>query len=272
MNYDLIPYQDIRSMAEEIAASKLFGMTTPAQVTALMLIAQANGQHPAAAARDYDIIDGKKPSKKAEAMLRDFQAAGGSVQWHQLDDSAADATFSHAAGGSVRIVWDMARAKTAELAGKAMYKKYPRQMLRSRCISEGVRTVYPAATGGMKAPEEARDTIEADDDAPPAAPLMPQRRSAAAQTPAADVVDVPFTETPKPTPTPAAPPPKPAAAPAGGTINAGQVKYLQQKIAAIELDDAKVLQLLARHGAAVLDTSLTAEQFDAIKSELLQAA
>jgi hypothetical protein len=30
-----------------------------------------------------------------------------------------------------------------------MYKKYPRQMLRSRTISEGVRTVYPGATSGL---------------------------------------------------------------------------------------------------------------------------
>jgi hypothetical protein len=30
-----------------------------------------------------------------------------------------------------------------------MYKKYPRQMLRSRVISEGIRTVYPGATSGL---------------------------------------------------------------------------------------------------------------------------
>lgn len=150
---NIVPYQDMRQMAEAMAKSKLFGMKTPDEVIALMLVAQANGQHPAAAARDYDIISGR-PSKKAEAMLRDFIAAGGSVQWHRLDNECAEATFSHPHGGTVRIDWDMRRAREAGLGGKDMYRKFPRQMLRSRCISEGVRTVYPVATGGMYAPEE----------------------------------------------------------------------------------------------------------------------
>lgn len=153
---NIVPYQELTCMAEAMAKSQLFGMKTPDQVIALMLVAQANGQHPAAAARDYDIIQ-NKPAKKAEAMLRDFIGAGGAVQWHQLTDEIADATFSHQAGGSVRIEWTMKRAATAGLAGKEMWKKWPRQMLRSRCISEGVRTVYPVATGGMYAPEEVQD-------------------------------------------------------------------------------------------------------------------
>lgn len=152
----LVSMPDLDRMAAAMAKSQLFGMKTPDQVLALMLIAQANGQHPAAAARDYDIIQGR-PSKKAEAMLRDFLQAGGSVQWHELTDKVASATFSHPQGGSIKIDWDMPRAKTAGLAGKDMYSKWPRQMLRSRCISEGVRTVFPVATGGMLVPEEVHD-------------------------------------------------------------------------------------------------------------------
>ena len=153
---NIVPYQEITRMAEAMAKSQLFGMKTPDQVIALMLVAQANNQHPAAAARDYDIIQGR-PAKKAEAMLRDFITAGGSVQWHKLDNEVADATFSHPQGGSIRIDWTMKRASEAGLSGKDMYKKWPRQMLRSRCISEGVRTVFPVATGGMYAPEEVQD-------------------------------------------------------------------------------------------------------------------
>ena len=67
---NLVAYNEMQQMAEAMARSQLFGMKTPDQVVALMLVAQANGQHPAAAARDYDIISGR-PSKKAEAMLRD---------------------------------------------------------------------------------------------------------------------------------------------------------------------------------------------------------
>lgn len=181
---NIVPYQDMRQMAEAMAKSKLFGMKTPDEVIALMLVAQANGQHPAAAARDYDIISGR-PSKKAEAMLRDFIAAGGSVQWHRLDNECAEATFSHPHGGTVRIDWDMRRAKEAGLGGKDMYRKFPRQMLRSRCISEGVRTVYPVATGGMYAPEEveAMPRVERDMGAAEVVePEMPAGLLEAAQT------------------------------------------------------------------------------------------
>lgn len=181
---NIVPYNEMRQMADAMAKSKLFGMKTPDEVIALMLVAQANGQHPAAAARDYDIIQGR-PSKKAEAMLRDFIAAGGSVQWHRLDNECAEATFSHPHGGTVRIDWDMRRAKEAGLGGKDMYRKFPRQMLRSRCISEGVRTVYPVATGGMYAPEEveAMPRVERDMGAAEVVePEMPAGLLEAAQT------------------------------------------------------------------------------------------
>lgn len=153
---DLIPLRDLEVMANAFAKSKLFGAKTPEEALSLMLVAQAEGMHPAAAARDYHIIQGKG-SKKSEAMLRDFLKAGGHVEWHQLDDGVADATFSHQQGGTVRIKWDMTRVKTAKISNPDMYTKYPRQMLRSRTVSEGVRTVCPMATGGMYAPEEITD-------------------------------------------------------------------------------------------------------------------
>jgi len=155
----LIPMGDVEKMALAIAKSNLFGMKTPDQALALMLIAQAEGRHPALAARDYDIIQGR-PAKKAEAMMRDFLGAGGKVEWEEMTDTRACAVFSHPQGGSARIDWDMNRAAGAGLAGKPTWKQYPRQMLRSRVVSEGVRTIYPTATSGMYVPEEVRDFEE----------------------------------------------------------------------------------------------------------------
>jgi hypothetical protein len=158
---------DLERMARAFATSKLFGVQNPEQALALCLVAQAEGRHPATAAQDYSIIQGR-PSKKADAMLRDFLSAGGKVEWHTLSDEKADATFSHPAGGSARIDWTIDRANKAGLAGNAMYKKYPRQMLRSRTVSEGVRTVCPGATSGMYVPEEVQDIVhEVEERAPP---------------------------------------------------------------------------------------------------------
>lgn len=138
---------DVERVALAIAKGGLFGSKDPNAVLTLCLLAQAEGQHPAVVFRDYHIISGK-PAKKAEAMLRDFIQAGGKVEWHQLDDTCADATFTHPSG-SARIAWDHKRVQAAQLGNNAMYKKYPRQMLRSRVISEGIRTVYPGATSGL---------------------------------------------------------------------------------------------------------------------------
>lgn len=149
----VVPFETLTTMADAFARSGMFGAKTKEQALSLLLLAQAEGVHPAIAMRDFDIIQGR-PAKKAEAMHRSFIAAGGKIEWHHLDDNLADATFSHPQGGSARITWDMARAKKAGLGGKDMYSKYPRQMLKARVVSEGCRTVFPAATSGLYVPEE----------------------------------------------------------------------------------------------------------------------
>ncbi len=177
---------EIRQIGEAIAKSGLFGIKTVDQAVTLCLIAQAEGRHPALAARDYHIISGT-PAKKAESMLRDFLSAGGRVEWHALTDTEADATFSHPAGGSARISWDAARVKRAELDKNAMHRKYPRQMLRSRVVSEGVRTVWPMATGGMYVPEEVADFASPSRDPIDVTPRADLDRFAA--LPSTDAVD-----------------------------------------------------------------------------------
>lgn len=149
-------YHDIERIAGAFAHSRMFGVTDPAAALSLCLLAQAEGQHPAIAFRDYSIIQGK-PAKKAEAMQRDFIASGGKIKWIELSDTCAKAEFSHPSGGTLVIDWTMDRAKAAGIGGKDMWRKYPRQMLRSRTISEGVRSVCPMATSGMYVPEEVAD-------------------------------------------------------------------------------------------------------------------
>jgi hypothetical protein len=90
---------------------------------------------------------------------------GGTVEWHELSDTIADASFAHKAGGKLRIQWTFEQAKKAGLTGKDNWKNYPRAMLRARCIAEGIRAVYPAALGGMMVSEEAQDLPHHD--APP---------------------------------------------------------------------------------------------------------
>lgn len=155
----LFPMSDIERMAAAVAASNLFGVKTPQQALALMLVAQAEGKHPASAALEYDIIQGR-PALKATAVQGRFQQAGGSVKWIESTDEHCIGEFSHPMGGTLRVEWTIQRARDAGLASKPTWKQYPRQMLRSRVVTEGVRAVYPACLTNSYSEDEVRDFIE----------------------------------------------------------------------------------------------------------------
>lgn len=162
----VISVSDIEKMAMAVAKSNLFGVKTIEQAMALMLVAQAEGLHPAIAARDYHIIQGK-PALKADAMFARFQTAGGNVKWKDYTDDKVTGVFTHPQGGTVEITWTIEMAKKANLTGKDTWRQYPRQMLRARVISDGIRTVYPGVAVGVYTPEEVQDFVEPMKDVTP---------------------------------------------------------------------------------------------------------
>lgn len=171
---EIIPFVDIERMAMAIAKSGLFGVKTPEQACALMLIAQAEGMHPAIAARDYHVIQGR-PALKADAMLARYQQAGGKVEWIEYTDNRVSARFSHPLGGSVEVTWTIEQAKLANLAGRDIWKQYPRAMLRARVVSEGVRTTFPGVAVGIYTPEETECFVNSHEYQPANAQSHPVR-------------------------------------------------------------------------------------------------
>lgn len=196
---------------------------------------------------------------------------------------------------SAPVTMEMAVAEGWYGKNGSKWQSMPDLMLRYRSAAFFGRIYAPELLMGLPAAEEVRDVIEVErqadgsysvaegtETAAPAAPAAPMSKSeakAAAATKAdtaASVEDVTVkTET---VASPAADPaPKATAAskadPATGeiaSISASQVKYLQNKIKAIELPDSAVEAMLMRIGGATLE-SLTIEQFDTMKSELLAA-
>jgi len=181
---------EMERIALAIAKGRLFGSDDPNAVLTLCMVAQAEGKHPGLVMQQYHIIKGK-PAKKAEAMLVDFLAAGGRVVWNTLTDECADATFSHPLGGEVTINWTLARATKAGLLGNDTWKKYPRQMLRSRVVSEGVRTVFPGATSGMYVPEEVQDFDTGPASDTPPTPAPKRARDLKAEQPKVEALEPP---------------------------------------------------------------------------------
>jgi len=159
---NLVAYSEMEQMATAIAASGLFGMKDKNSVLALMAVAQAEGLHPATAARDFHIIQGR-PALKADAMLARFQNAGGKVDWKEYTDDRVTGVFEHPNGGSLAVTWTIEQAGRIGLVKSGSgWQKFPRAMLRSRCISEGIRSVFPGSVTGFYSPEE----VESFDDKP----------------------------------------------------------------------------------------------------------
>jgi len=154
---NLVSFNEMDQMAGAIAASGLFGMKDKNSVLALMAVAQAEGLHPATAARDFHIIQGR-PALKADAMLARFQNAGGKVEWEVYTDEKVTGIFSHPNGGSLAVTWTIEQAQRIGLVKPGSgWQKFPRAMLRSRCISEGIRSVFPGSVTGFYSPEEVSD-------------------------------------------------------------------------------------------------------------------
>ena len=156
MTTSIVPFEHQMSLASAFAKSGLFGVKTPEQALALMAICEADGLHPAKAVQEYHIINGR-PALRADAMLARFQTAGGSVRWGEYTDQRVVGTFSHPQGGSVEVAWTVDMATAAGLTKNPTWRSYPRQMLRARCVSEGIRTVFPGVVVGTYTPEEAED-------------------------------------------------------------------------------------------------------------------
>jgi hypothetical protein len=150
---NVVPFGQQQVLAEAFVRSGLFGLKSPEQALALMALCEAEGLHPAKAVQRYHIVQGKA-AMKADTMLAEFQKAGGTVKWTEYTDKQVTGVFWHKAGGEVTISWDMIQAAKAGLSSKDVWRFYPRAMMRSRCISEGVRTVFPGVVEGIYTPEE----------------------------------------------------------------------------------------------------------------------
>jgi hypothetical protein len=153
---NIVPIGDIQTMAEVAAKSKMFGFKNTEEAMAIMLLCQAENLHPAIAMRDFHVIQGR-PALKADAMLARFQQAGGAVKWEVYTDEQVTGIFSHPHGGSLEVTWTLSMAIAIGIANKDNWRNYSRAMLRARCVSEGIRSVYPGCVVGVYTPEEVQD-------------------------------------------------------------------------------------------------------------------
>jgi len=87
--------------------------------------------------------------------------AGGKIKYIKSDDNECEIEFTHEQAGSITIKWDIQKAKRAGIYdSNPVWKKYPSNMLRSRCVTDGVNAIYPACLGGALTESMAQDIPE----------------------------------------------------------------------------------------------------------------
>lgn len=151
--------QEVRTLATSSFKSGLFGIKNQEQAFTLMIIAQSEGVHPIRAMQMYDIIQGRPALKSTEVLTR-FQKSGGKVKWIETTATKAKALFIHEVGGEVEHEYTIEDAKLANLTSKDNWKTRPKEMLRARCISGGIRMLYPACLNNMYSTDEVVDFDE----------------------------------------------------------------------------------------------------------------
>ena len=180
--------QAIETMGNAMAKSGMFGITKVEQGTVLALHAFCTGKSIVELASEYHIIEGRL-TMRADAMQAKFQANGGRIVWEKSNTTECIAIFSHPeyAPGGVEIcvtLKELIDSGVAVGSGnkiKANYQRSPRQMLRARAISEGVRMVDPGTIVGVYTPEEVLDFEQPQrfptrECVPPTSPLLPAKQ------------------------------------------------------------------------------------------------
>lgn len=138
----------------------------PEQAIAIMLKGRELGVPAMQAFGQINVIQGK-PTISAELMLaliyRDCPGAKVEYTKYEIDGCHIKATRPGHKPATFKF--ERGDAEAAGLLGKDNWRKYPRAMYRSRCISEMARSVFPDCLMGCSyTPEEINPDVRVDED------------------------------------------------------------------------------------------------------------
>lgn len=128
---------------------------TPEQAITIMQTGQELGLGVMQSLRGIHVVDGN-PTLAATLMAAlVYQRLPGAVL-RIVETTSERCVVDAARPGQqpTRFTWDLAKAKTAGLLGKNNWRSHPDDMLRSRCISQACRAVFPDCILGLHTPEE----------------------------------------------------------------------------------------------------------------------
>lgn len=123
---------------------------SPEQFLAVILKGRELGLPPMYSCAHIVIIQGK-PTMSAEVMLAMIfkNCPGTKIQYLEVSNEKCSIKAARPGGDPSVFTFTMGDAKAAGLDTKENWRKYPRAMLRSRCISEVARSLFPDCIAGV---------------------------------------------------------------------------------------------------------------------------
>jgi hypothetical protein len=254
----------------------------PADCLAVAMQAAQWGMNPFTVAQKTHIISGRLgyEAQLVNAVIQATGAIEGTPSYeYRGEGPKLECRVGCVLRGQHEITWgEWYCVSDVAVKNSPLWKTNPKQQLGYLQLKNWARLYAPGAILGVYTPDELETISEAPRNmgmveevgAPPPGPR--RRSEAAAEQQTAATSASPNPETGE-VPPPAAAAPAPAAetkkqSTAAGGITGGQVNYLRNKITSAGLDEQTFLD---RYQVAGLEL-LNAEQFDAIKAELLKVA
>lgn len=159
--------EEAYKLAETLIDGKLLpaGITTPAAAFTIIVAGRELGLTAMQALRSIHIIKGK-PTLSADLILALVKRNPACKRFHMLKSTDTEAMYVTERVGeeSTEMSFTMKEAQQAQLLGNDNWKKYPKAMLRARCIAALARAVYPDVVLGIYDPDELAPEVES---APP---------------------------------------------------------------------------------------------------------
>jgi hypothetical protein len=266
-------------MAEQMASSKL---SVPEHLRnnvgdcfAVVMQAMLWNMHPFAVAQKTHLVNGKLgyEAQLVNAVVQNSGAVSSLPAYeYRGEGDGLECRVGFVPRGGTQIVWnEFLRFGSVTTKNSPLWKTNPKQQLGYLQIKNWARAYCPGALLGVYTTDELEQQGAGfnEQNTSITEPGRGPRRRSESQTqastaPAQDAAEQQQSGQPE---QPQETAPKPAAsAPTGGAISGGQIAYLRNKLKAASITEQTICD---RFQVAGLE-HLTADQFDAVKAELLQ--
>ena len=135
------------------------GLNTAEKVFVALQWGHELGLTPMVAVNNIAVINGK-PTLSADIMCAVVKRSPeyGGIKWIEMSDTKAECEITRILPNgekeTQRSCFTIEDAQNAGLAGRDVWKKYPKRMLKHRCLSYGLKDMFPDLLAGLYDPEE----------------------------------------------------------------------------------------------------------------------